>query len=60
MAIAVQTPATKRVPMDPMRKTALAAGGFYLITIITSIPALVLYGPVSMIASQAICLRSPA
>ncbi len=46
MAIAVQTPATKRVPMDPMRKTAFAAGGFYLITIITSIPALVLYGPV--------------
>ena len=26
------TTATKRVPMDPMRKTALAGGVFYLIT----------------------------
>ena len=37
--------ATKRVPMDPMRKTALVAGIFYLITFI-SIPTLALYGSV--------------
>ena len=34
--------ATKRVPMDPMRKTALVAGLFYLITFI-SIPTLAIY-----------------
>ena len=48
MATTVQTPATKaakRVPMDSMRKTALVAGVFYLITFI-SIPTLALYGPV--------------
>jgi hypothetical protein len=32
--------------MDSVRKTALVAGAFYLITFITSIPALALYGPV--------------
>jgi hypothetical protein len=32
--------------MDAMRKTALIAGGLYLITFITSIPALALKGPV--------------
>jgi Domain of unknown function (DUF4386) len=37
--------ATKRVPMDSLRKTALVAGVFYLITFI-SIPTLALYGPV--------------
>jgi hypothetical protein len=37
--------ATKKVPMDSMRKTALVAGIFYLITFI-SIPTLALYGPV--------------
>jgi hypothetical protein len=36
--------AAKRVPMDSMRKTALVAGIFYLITFI-SIPTLALYGP---------------
>src|SRR5580698_2223832 len=48
MATTVQTPAmraAKRVPMDSMRKTALVAGVFYLITFI-SIPTLALYGPV--------------
>ena len=30
--------------MDPMRKTALVAGVFYLITFV-SIPTLALYGP---------------
>jgi hypothetical protein len=37
--------ATKRVPMDSTRKTALVAGIFYLITFI-SIPTLALYGTV--------------
>ena len=37
--------AAKRVPMDSMRKTALVAGVFYLITFI-SIPTLALYAPV--------------
>jgi hypothetical protein len=36
------TPRT-RTPMDPMRKTALVAGVLYLITFVTSIPALPLY-----------------
>jgi Domain of unknown function (DUF4386) len=48
MATTVQAPATKaakRVPMTSTRKTALAAGIFYLITFI-SIPTLALYGPV--------------
>jgi hypothetical protein len=37
--------ATKRVPMDSLRKTALVAGVFYLLTFV-SIPTLTLYGPV--------------
>jgi hypothetical protein len=37
--------AAKRIPMDSMRKTALVAGVFYLITFV-SIPTLALYGPV--------------
>jgi Domain of unknown function (DUF4386) len=45
MTTTMRITATKRVPMDSMRKTALAAGVFYLITFI-SIPTLVLYGPV--------------
>jgi hypothetical protein len=48
MATTIQTPATKatkRIPMDATRKTALVAGIFYLITFI-SIPTLALYGPV--------------
>ena len=40
-----RTTTTKRAPMDKMRKTALVAGVFYLITFI-SIPTLALYGPV--------------
>lgn len=39
------TSATKRAPMDRMRRTALVAGVFYLITFV-SIPTLALYGPV--------------
>jgi hypothetical protein len=37
--------ATKRVPMDSLRKTSLAAGLLYLITFV-SIPTLALYGSV--------------
>ena len=40
-----QTTATKRVPMDSLRKTALVAGALYLLTFI-SIPTLFLYVPV--------------
>jgi hypothetical protein len=40
-----KTTATKGVPMDPLRKTALVAGLLYVITFV-SIPTLVLYGPV--------------
>src|SRR5581483_9039446 len=50
MAATVRAPAANappgRVPMDSVRKTALVAGIFYLITFI-SIPTLALYGPVS-------------
>jgi Domain of unknown function (DUF4386) len=45
MTTATRIPAPKRVPMDSLRKTALVAGVFYLITFI-SIPTLALYGPV--------------
>jgi Domain of unknown function (DUF4386) len=45
MTTAMRITATKRVPMDSLRKTALVAGVFYLITFI-SIPTLALYGPV--------------
>lgn len=40
------TTATRRVPMSPLRKTALVAGALYLITFATSIPARVLFAPV--------------
>jgi hypothetical protein len=40
------TRATKRAPMDSMRKTALVAGVLYLITFISSIPAVFLLDPV--------------
>jgi hypothetical protein len=45
MTTTMRIAAAKRVPMDSMRKTALVAGIFYLITFI-SIPTLFLYGPV--------------
>jgi len=49
MATTVRTSAAKppvtRIPMTSLRKTALVAGIFYLITFI-SIPTLALYGPV--------------
>jgi Domain of unknown function (DUF4386) len=40
------TTGTKRAPMDSMRKTALVAGVLYLITFISSIPAVLLLEPV--------------
>ena len=40
-----RTAATKRVPMSPLRRTALIAGVLYLLTF-ASIPTLALYGPV--------------
>src|SRR5437867_1788458 len=45
MTITDRTTATKRVPMDSLRKTALVAGALYLLTFV-SIPTLFLYGPV--------------
>ncbi len=45
MAITSQTTATKRVPMDSLRKTALVAGVLYLLTFV-SIPTLFIYGSV--------------
>jgi Domain of unknown function (DUF4386) len=45
MTVIDRTTATKRVPMDSLRKTALIAGVIYLITFI-SIPTIALYSPV--------------
>jgi hypothetical protein len=45
MTTTMRITAPERVPMDSMRKTALVAGLFYLITFV-SIPTLALYGPV--------------
>lgn len=45
MTITEPTTARKRVPMDSLRKTALIAGVFYVITFV-SIPTLALYGAV--------------
>src|SRR5205823_6652096 len=45
MTINDRTTATKRVPMDSLRKTSLVAGVLYLLTFV-SIPTLFLYGPV--------------
>jgi hypothetical protein len=42
---ATKPPPAKRIPMTSLRKTALVAGVFYLITFI-SIPTLAIYGPV--------------
>jgi hypothetical protein len=45
MTTTAPTTEAKQVPMDPSRKTALVAGVFYLMTMV-SIPTLALYGPV--------------
>lgn len=46
MTNAFRSTATKRVPMDSMRKTAFVAGALYLITFISAIPAVFLLDPV--------------
>src|SRR5438552_19978 len=48
MTITYQTTATKRAPMDSLRKTALVAGVLYLLTFV-SIPTLFIYGPVKSV-----------
>jgi hypothetical protein len=45
MTTTARTTEAKQVPMDPSRKTALVAGVFYLMTMV-SIPTLAIYGPV--------------
>src|SRR5213595_1302246 len=45
MTITDRTTASKRVPMDSLRKTALVAGALYLLTFV-SIPTLFIYGSV--------------
>ncbi|MCW2539602.1 MAG: hypothetical protein JWN95_1327 [Frankiales bacterium] len=45
MTITLQRPSAQRAPMTSLRKTALVAGLFYLITFASSIPTLALYGP---------------
>jgi hypothetical protein len=45
MTTTVHTPVATRAPIDPMRRTSLAAGILYLITFV-SIPTLFLYNPV--------------
>lgn len=42
-AITEGAPAAKRAPMSAHRRTALVAGGLYLLTFVTSIPSLGLY-----------------
>src|SRR6476469_781273 len=45
-AHAMKTIPAKRVPMDSLRKTAFIGGGLYLITFVSSIPAVFLLAPV--------------
>lgn len=42
----IKTIPAQRVPMDSLRKTALIGGGLYLLTFVSSIPALLLLAPV--------------
>ncbi len=46
MATNARTATTSRIPMSSMRKTALVAGVLYLLTFISSIPAVFLQSPV--------------
>lgn len=46
MTTTIRTITPTRQPMTPLRKTALAAGVLYLLTFVTSIPALGLYDDV--------------
>ena len=47
-----RTTATKRVPISPLRRTALVAGVLYLLTFV-SIPTIALYGPAIRTTSSA-------
>jgi hypothetical protein len=46
MTTTLQVPVARRVTGLPLRKTAFIAGALYLLTFVTSIPTLGLYGPV--------------
>lgn len=46
MTITLHRPRVARAPADPTRRIARAAGALYLLTFVTSIPALALYQPV--------------
>jgi hypothetical protein len=46
MTTTLQAPAVQRPSMTRLRKTAAVAGALYLLTFVTSIPTLGLYGPV--------------
>lgn len=46
MTNAVRSTATKRVAMDPQRKTALTVGVLFVLTLIFAIPGVLAYGPV--------------
>jgi hypothetical protein len=46
MTNAVRTTATKRVPMDSSRRTALVVGVLFILTFVTSIAGVIAYGPV--------------
>jgi hypothetical protein len=46
MTTTLAAPAAKRAPTTGLRRTAFIAGALYLLTFVTSIPTLGLYGPV--------------
>lgn len=46
MTTTLHAPAVKRARVTALRRTAFVAGGCYLLTFVTSIPTLALYGPV--------------
>jgi len=46
MTNAVRTTATKRLPMDAQRKTALTVGILFVLTLVFAIPGVLAYGPV--------------
>ena len=46
MTTTLAAPTAKRAPITGLRKTAFIAGALYLLTFVTSIPTLGLYGPV--------------
>ena len=46
MTDAVRTTATKRLPMEAQRKTALTVGILFVLTLVFAIPGVLAYGPV--------------